>query len=583
MYIPTHLEAFWWYRYYEIANKSDVIDYIFECQNSNGGIANYINGTDYLETTFFAIVALTILNAPQTINHKTLSYIKLKENSEGGFGESSSNKPNLFNTFYATICLKLTENLEPDIRERTINYINKFIIHQDGFYELHNGYPSTTALYWALLTLKTLSVDIFEYKECITTFLFNCYHKGLFSPTPDGMPTIQNTFESLVILKELSSVGIFNVNEIFDSIISRKKEALYYDDLLKMHTISSSMWAVSSLNIIGMLDRFNNFDLLHFVSELLVKKNSLYDIYCSINIISNMLYEVGQINLKKHNVLSENGYSKSIDIINDISLKLLKSGLEVSTYDFMYKCKQYTIDTQLYCNFVQIILSDDDFRIYEVEFVDNKPFSLINALSRVSKECISIRLIPRDRLKMLGIFNPTKDLIYSEDEIKIVRDYCKNNLILSFNLISGDDAKYKNILNAITNQYHIFYYSGHSQESCIFTNDQKILIEDLLLTLYNNNCFVAFFNSCNTYADVKKFYLNHPAISDNFNVICCISDISDDLGKWFLIYFLYYFELGIPISESLRLAKKDLFLISKSLGSSWWSYILFGNPYTVIC
>ncbi|MFH2059655.1 MAG: prenyltransferase/squalene oxidase repeat-containing protein [Pseudomonadota bacterium] len=582
MYIPTHIEAFWWYRYQEISNNKGLIEFIINCQNSDGGIANYNNSVAYLETTFFAIVGLTILGYTERVTDKTISYIKSKENPTGGFGETSSSNPNLFNTFYATICLNLTGNLTHEIRERTLAYINKNIIHKNGIYDSHHDFPSVMAVYWTVMTLKALSVDIYQYKKAIIDFLMECYNHGLFSPTPNSIPTIQHTFEALVVLRELSSIDLVNSNDVSDAIIKRKRGALYYDDLLKKYSFSSSMWALSSLNIIGKLDKLSNFDVLHFTTEIFNNQKSMYDIYCSANILSNMLYEPGQINLNRHSMLSETGPTSSLNNVKDMSIKLLRSGIDLSVFDFSYLLKQTVFNNPLYDNFIQIILSEDDNHIYEIEFVNGKPFCLLNAISRVSKECISIRTLPRGKIKLLGVFNPTEDLQYSDTEASIIRNYCQDNQLVSCETLIGDNVKYNELIGNIKKQCHIFYYSGHTQDGYILTKDKKISIEELLTALCNNNCYIAIFNSCNTYSDVKAFYIKNPAASDNFNVISCISEISDEYAKSFIIYFLYYLELGIPISESLRLAKKDIFILTKSLGSTWWSYLLFGNPYTII-
>jgi len=63
-----------------------------------------------------------------------------------------------------------------------------------------------------------------------------------------------------------------------------------------------------------------------------------------------------------------------------------------------------------------------------------------------------------------------------------------------------------------------------------------------------------------------------------------ISDrsISDEQAMVFMISLFRYLELGYPISEAVRSTKLDLFIEYKGLGNTWWSYLLFGNPYTII-
>jgi len=589
MYLPMHLSPSWWYCYTNIDYASNLINFIRDCTNKNGGIGNGAASYPYLETTFYGVVSLGLFNCQDKLSDKLYQYIIDKQNVKGGFGESSDSSPNLFNTFYAIVSLKVLGKITPDVREKTSRFILNSIIQPGGFYENRHPGMNTTSLFWSLYTMKCLAMSVEDYRHMMERFLSDCFDEKarLFAPFPGGLANIQSSYEAIVVLNELSLLGRFDLDGISNAIYKRKEESYFVDDLLGYGTIATSMWAIQSLSILGTLDRFkfNIYNLLHVSASVIMQPTSVFDIFCATNILINMTQEKGVVNLERQFLLREEGIT-STDVagrVNELSLLLEKRGLDRSEYDFF---SAVSVESQLNLRpgmyFLQILINPDSDRIYEIENVKGEVLALTRALSRVSKECITHRVISKRRLKILGVYNPTEDLDLEKKEQGIMNSFCKYNLIYDNRAVFGDSASKIALLTEIADGCDVFYYSGHTADGNLILSDDKIPIPELFDRLLRSGCSIVILNSCSTYQSVRDYYLTQPHISDNFNVICTINDVHDESGIWFIQAFLYLMEYGIPISESVRIAKQELAIRSKRLGLTWWGYVLFGNPYTLI-
>lgn len=557
--------------------------FLVACKNGNGGVGNREHGADYLETTFFAVVALSVLGGTRSVGADTVGYVLSKETDRGGFGESSDGPANLFNTFYASCCLKLTGALDPLTRARTARYIQERVIRPDGIFDTHVGETSTTSVYWAVSTLKALAADYSSLRDSSAEFLSSCYlPEGLFAPVPGGIGTIQNTFEALVVLRELAALGSVDVEKTTEAIERRKIGPLYVDDLLRRTSLSSTMWALAALNLVGTLDRTQNYDTLHLANEVLRRMRYVFDVFCAVNIVANMSFEPGRVNVRKSTVLRETNGTDVLRTIADVIKRLRSNGIPLSSNDFSRVLKKSGKGMDFAEEFVQIVLSPNEQRMYEIEYSGDRPLGLSTPVTRVARECLSVRTLPRDRLRMLAVLDPTSDLTHSLGEREIIRSYCKNNLIVQADDLLGENVTYARLRAALEGDYQIFYYSGHAEEGALRLHAGEIRISELLEILREKGCFIAILNCCDTYDYVKSKFLAMPELGEHFNVICSLTDIDDDIAKWFIIHLLYYFELGIPIAEAVRLAKREIYLMTEGRGATWWSYVLFGNPYTVL-
>src|SRR5207249_411488 len=136
-------------------------------------------------------------------------------------------------------------------------------------------------------------------------------------------------------------------------------------------------------------------------------------------------------------------------------------------------------------------------------------------------------------------------------------------------------------LALMRDETNIFYYSGHSAKGALQLRDSSIQIGKVLDLLIQSGCSIAILNCCGTYESVKQYFLENSSLCDSLNVICTISEVIDRQAMLFIRYFLYYLELSLPISEALRLTRNDLYVDLDGLGDTWYSYLLFGNPFTI--
>lgn len=207
---------------------------------------------------------------------------------------------------------------------------------------------------------------------------------------------------------------------------------------------------------------------------------------------------------------------------------------------------------------------------------------LLVPISRVTSECISLRMISSTKIKLLGVFDSDNNLNYSFQEKTIISDYCKNNNLYKYTQLVGKDATFYNVNNSVQQGCHILYYSGHSENGNLHFYDGLQNINDFFNLLVQNHCTIAILNCCNTYQYIEEYFERNKYLNESMNIICTINDVSDKQAKSFITILFKYLEIGYPISEALRLARLEIYNMLNGCGNTWWSYILFGNPFTVL-
>lgn len=588
MYLPIYAKPLWWYRYPKVPNKDEIVRKILACRNTDGGFGNYPQNPSYLETLFYASVALSLLNETNNVGEDTIQHILNSHREDGGFGEQRSSQSNLFNTFYAVISLKVLDRIDSNVREKVIQYLRTKIVHDDGIYEKRLGFVNTTSLFWVNAITQSLVYRSNELHDKMVSFCMSCYNEeiSLFSAVPNGLPTIQNTYECLVILKECSALNLVDSNRIYNSIIHRKKGSLFLDDLLGYYTFSTSMWAISSLKLIGHLSDFENADVYSFATDIFRSTNApVYETFCAVCVMTNVYYVGGRIRTDRTQLSSETGETESFDNIKVLINKMQRSGLDYSEYDFSKALlHSKSSEIRITNSFLQILLHKDANRIYEIEVDENSGLvlSLIAPISRVTGECISTRTITSNRIRLLGVFDAEDNLHYSKREVEIMKKYCKNNNVYKYSSLVGEESTFSNLLEHLYESVHIFYYSGHCHNGHLHFSGQEVKIDDVLDALVENHCSIVILNCCNSYEYIRNYYEMRKYLNNSLNVICTLNDVSDEQAMVFMTSLFRYLELGYPISEAVRSTKYDLFIEYKGYGNTWWSYLLFGNPYTII-
>ncbi len=586
MYLPIYLQTVWWYKFPQIKNKNEISDFIQECKNKDGGYGNYLNTTSYLENVFYATVIYSLINQLNYVQQDTINYIKYCKCEDGGFGEPNTNISNIFNTFYATISLKKLNCIDCELRRDLVKYIES-LIKDNKVYDKHIEAYNTTTLYWVSSIMQCIAYKNEKLQEWIISFCMECYdnEKGLFAPFPSGIGTIQNTFECLSMLKQYSSLKIIEIEKIYNSIMNLKSNMMYVDIMTNKSSLSTTMWAIESLSILNKSNPLEQANVLGLSSFVFNERRSLYDLFCATSILVCLFYVDGAVNMNNTILITESGKSELNNKIRKISDQLLRSGYDSSSFDFMQLIKENNETIKIIGqNFYQIQMNFEEDRIYEIEYSDfsNNILSLMVPMTRVTKECINKKIINARKVKLFGIFDSKNNLLHSNKEEVYISNYCKNSNFYSYISLKGEKATKRNVFEYINKKQDIFYISGHCIDGYINFYDAEIEIGELINKLLDSYCSIIIFNCCDTYVYIKEYLRKHPQISENINIICTLNDVNDEQASSFIISFFYYLELSFPISEAVRLAKYELYLKANGLGDTWLSYILFGNPFTLI-
>jgi prenyltransferase beta subunit len=582
MYIPIYLRPYSWYQYPNYKSDS-LVEFIISCCNEDGGIGNYTDSVSYLETVFYAITSLSLLDKMHAMARGIVDYILGKEAKNGGFGETSKSA-NLFNTFYSTIALKIMSAITPAIRKRTVSYLVETQV-KTCFVSHHVGVCNITSLYWFTNTAKCLAFDISDHKDFIVSFVKECYvaEVNLFAAIPNGIATLQNTYEALTILRELSALDIVDIDALHIAIFARKNRSLYTDEMLQDVTLSSTMWAIGSLSIINRIEILEQADTLSSAVTILGNTNTLYEKFCCLTIIANITYNIGQIKYKNTLLLTEVDDMNLLNTLSAEEIRIQKLGYDKSQFDLTEVLPSTSLTISRDSIFVQILLQEQCNHLFELEKLGDRPLALEFPFSRVNKECISPRIINTKKLRVLGVLKCDDVLHNDSSEAKVLESFFKNSSVFKYRALKGHDASKTNVEREIENGVDIFYFSGHSDGESLYVYSDAIRLDSIFIQLEDNGCSLAILNCCNTYRFVKHYYIDrNQAVSESMNVVSAILGVVDYQAALFMTYFLHYLELSFPISEALRLTKNDMWLNFNGLGDTWYNYILFGNPYTIL-
>jgi prenyltransferase beta subunit len=577
LYIPIYFQTYWWYNYPPVGPSDTIVRFIRGCVDEDGGIGNYQDATSYLETVFYAISSFIFLNRASEIPSKTIQYILDKQSASGGFGETSE-YANLFNTFYAIMCLSNTGGINTDIKRKTSKYLDH--IRQNNFSDHGVGTANVTQLYWYVLISNCLKRDISIEKDRILQFIDDCFDENekLFAVIPHGEPTLQNTFEAITVYKELFSLNKLDIDVISGAILKKKAGRQFYDDMFHEATLSSTMWAMGGLNILDKLSLYDHVDVLHYAIEKAKSSNSLFDIYCCIMIITSLIYSPGLIN-DTSQILLEDSNNKITERIYQLNQRIERSGYDKSLVDYRGLLDVSQFSALKGMSFLQIILSKEFSRFYEIERYGDGVLAMYYPMTRMVRECITPRSFKITKVKLRGVFSSGGDLENVAYEQEVLDDYCRQNNIINY--FPYNDITEEELMSVLAEDTTIFYYSGHSAEGSLQLRNSKIEIGKVLDSLIASGCSIAILNCCDTYEYVKQYFLDNPTLNDSLNVVCTISEVIDKQAILFIKYFLYYLELSLPISEALRLTRHDLYVELGGLGDTWYSYLLFGNPFTI--
>ena len=575
MYLPIYLQTMWWYKYPRIKNQDQVITFLEACKNKDGGYGNYCRATSYLENVFYVITTYSLFNRMDKITQDTIQYIMSGKCADGGFGEPGADTSNIFNTFYAVIALKKLDMITCDLRADIVRYL-KTLIDGDTIRDDHIEVMNTTSLYWIASIAQCVAYDNAVIQNYIIDFCVKCYNnsKGLYACIPGGVPTIQNTFECLAILKQFSSLDLVDVEHIYHTVVALKRNALFLDNLTNHYTFSSTMWAIESLSVLNRLNQLEQADVLSYAAMAYQSLRSAFDLYCATSIVSCLVYDAGSIKMDFTKVVEESAHAKRISVLPSIFQKLLRSNDSPSQWDavsFSHKM------------FYQVKLNFSVNRMIESESTDdNTVLGLVVPITRITSECINKKVINSKRVRLLGVYDSRENLAYSRSEEDIISAYCKNSNFFSYRNITGKCATKDKVYGAISNGCNIFYISGHCVNGKILLLDKEVFIQELISHLVSSHCSIIIFNCCDTYTYIKEYFKSNPQTCENINIICTLNEIEDMQASFFITSFFRYLELCFPISEAVRLAKYELFLRNNGFGDTWLSYILFGNPFTSI-
>ncbi len=288
-----------------ITQKIAILVYFASLYNSqDGGFSIIAGGESDVQSTYFAISSLNAINRTVSNQNKSRYFILNCSSSDGGFGYRPDTVNATYNSDFKSgwAAMKAIDILEKNATVNNLNnnlyrknYYNWLYAHQaeNGLF----GEISLQANYWGVLSNfqadpenladKVDIDDIWDYVE-------DCYDssEGGFGYKADEEASLFSTYSALNIYEMFYNYDEFegelpNTNKTIEYLVDRQNQDggfnlgldLYqitaffgplsdiFLSLLKTNvsTVESTYWALSSLDILGAIDKVYEKDLMHWM------------------------------------------------------------------------------------------------------------------------------------------------------------------------------------------------------------------------------------------------------------------------------------------------------------------------------
>lgn len=564
----------WWCKLPQIPHLEKNLRQLESCQNKDGGFGNKPGAPSYMECLFYALVILGLYDSTQRVYPGALDFILSRKNLDGGFCDEPGRKSSLYNTFFALISLNMIDALSFVDRERTIRYIISLKQKNGGFIRSRGEKSDIVHSFWGILSLEILNALDEIDSESLLKFVYKCKHpSGAFSSVPNGSPYVDYTFQALAILysfNKLDKLSTQDKNKIINFLCACQKENGRFGECPSAtSSLSSTLWAVSSLNILQATDTIEIKQLIDFIAK---PYQTIWHIFCSTIsliylipqeiVVAPRISDLEIIKMEKKNKkyffhlrnISELNVSCSTPpakLIERSSLKRLVSSMiklkklieEVKNkkippfeIDFSSYLKEIGIiiyhmlpePTRLnYSNLRRVFLTfgiDESLAFAPWELLyDGQSFACLkHAVSRYityrTPKNISTTRYLKDRLDMLiiGTTAPSG----AAEECEKLYGFLNENSILNITLLVGKNANKPNIKMILESKgCDILHLSGHIEhmKKKVHWSMGMPLDDDNFLTPYelvkwmgNKRCSLVFVNSCRSAEQLFLENFNKP-------------------------------------------------------------------------
>ncbi len=255
-------------------DKNELIKFVLSCQHSNGGFGHLSNQQPQAQLTYYGIMLLNELNALNRIDkqkqkhinwlkslqrldggfwkgtgtaqsnidstyfavnalielggldkidkidkNKLIKFVLSCQHPNGGFGHLPNQQPYPQYTYNAIFLLRIFGKLDEIDKQKQQKHINwlKSLQQDDGGFGsgIKQEQSQINPTYYAVKTLMELGVSNQIDKKRLVEFILSCQHqhpKGGFGQFPNQEPTVQYTYQAIVLLRELQN----HIIELFD-------------------------------------------------------------------------------------------------------------------------------------------------------------------------------------------------------------------------------------------------------------------------------------------------------------------------------------------------------------------------------
>lgn len=146
-------------------NKEKCIHFLKECQNLDGGFGNAPGYPSDTWHTNFAVISLHLLGATANDEDKLINYLLACRNEDGGYGIIPGAESDTFSVFRVVDSLMLLGVKIPE-KEKTVKWVRKMQDKNGGFAYKEHQFVSFVGSYHAIAALYIMGELPFYIEEC---------------------------------------------------------------------------------------------------------------------------------------------------------------------------------------------------------------------------------------------------------------------------------------------------------------------------------------------------------------------------------------------------------------------------------
>jgi hypothetical protein len=567
-FVRRNIFRFWerpgtWHRFRSGLLK-DELDYILGCQDVNGGFANWPGSQTYLETCYYCLVSLGLCGCEKLCRSNIKDFVLSHRCVDGGFTDQPGGRvSNLFNTFYALVCLSMLDMLGAFDKSRTLKFLLSKRRDDGGFSEHIEDPSSVIHAFWALVALDSLGSAHVVNRRGMKEFLMSCQTDsalfGNYAGSRYGY--VEYTAYAAILDSVLDLDMKFDTPRLRTEVERRRVRSGYSSHYAGDCNLSDTFWTLYLGRALNLLAKKP--------ARVVMPTGGAWEIF--LKLITRLMFNTERAISNKfitYRISPDESRQKYIAVSLADADKGRTSSLEYVGFE-LYKALPLETKRRLKSNSNSgaLLSLGDGFLHLPWEFL----------LCGSSMLCLSRPLARANRCGAKRRYLDCKCCLLVHDESLISSAYEQKVLgeMLRAAGIAVTTKRFDEFsLRDIKRQYDIIHITGHAENGVLSGSSDSVDVVSLVDHLGDQRFSgLLVCNTCSTGEDILL-----ACKRAEFTILMYTGLLEGRIGYEYVREVYEYLLARNNIAESVRLARVRSFQLTHSGRGGWIGYQLWGNP-----